>query len=131
MSYVHIRQAVESRFIAEFSEIPSESVLFENDERENPSSTEWCRLFVQSGEEDRIELGENPTYETLGFIVLQVFLPQQSYSKRSEEVGDALKPIFRDQRFDGITTGSLTRNPPVDDGGFYRVNYSIPFDYEA
>lgn len=124
MSFADERAAIEGRFNSMYGN--TTPVQYENVEFKRPNDP-WVRLQIVNGESDRITLGDNPQisrYE--GVIVITIFTPEDTGTKRARELADVVGGIFRLAVFSSGNSGLIRcRVPRIEPIGTREGWYQI------
>jgi hypothetical protein len=130
MSFDALRETLEQRMADNWSD---SDVAYENIAFSPPSpssSAKWVRFTVINGEsrtsEGGITSGNYKTRDT-GLVSLQIFVPQNSGTKKSRQLIDSFNSIFEHKRFSGVVTYSASIVPVGVLDGWHQTNLTIPF----
>lgn len=128
MKFETIRNLIASTFQTAWNQTTLK-VVQENQPAPEAHSA-WGRFTVLSGATDPMALGDQST-RTIGFAVLQVFLPENTGTKKATDVGEAFAAIFnRRQLRSGTTTVSFLATSMIEAGGregYVQKNFSVQF----
>lgn len=98
------------------------------------TTTAWGRAVILSGTTDPMALGDQST-RTIGFFILQVFLPENAGTKKAADAADALAALFnRRQLRSGTTTVSFQAVNLIEAGGregYVQKNLSVQFSADT
>lgn len=130
MSFDTLRENIEQRMVDNWTDstVAYENVAF--DPPDPTSSAKWVRFTVINGESQTAEGGiQGSTYKTrdTGTISLQIFVPQNTGTKKSRQLIDSFNTIFEHKRFSGVVTYSANITPVGVRDGWHQTNLTIPF----
>lgn len=128
MSFRDAAQAIESRLQTNWTATP---IQFENVPLAEPGAA-YVALFIRDGEGVQISLGTPALRRWPGIIILQVFVPERTGTRKAREYADALATIFDRAQFSSGASGVISCHTPSIDtvgtrDGWCQVNVTVPF----
>lgn len=103
-------------------------VVYRNDTYVPDSSTDWVRFVLLNGEGQTVGLGGSTKFvRDLGFITVQIFVPERTGTAAAMGYVDAFNTLFEHERFDGIETFTASVTPAGVSDGWHQTNVNIPF----
>lgn len=128
MSFEDERNAIESRFAANFTALAANRIKWENATFKEPNNGSWVALTILSGDAQQIDLGSpNALHRYVGIIQIDVFVPPDTGTAGARALADDIEPIFRNVQFSAGTSGTITTRAPsyrpigLDGGWFHGV----------
>lgn len=133
MSFESVELDITSRFSANIGVPKSQWTVDGEYEFIAPKNIDWFRLTIKDGESGALELGSNTTRDrNEGTIIVQIFVPKKSGSRKARGYADSIATIFRHKQFGTPTI--TTRAPSVDNigeqDGYQRFNVLIPYHWD-
>lgn len=126
-------EAVRTALAAYFHDTWDQDDLKVVQENQPAPATEqaWGRFVILQGQTDPLALGDQST-RTVGFAVLQVFIPEGQGTKQATDAGDAFAAIFNRRQIvvNGTTTVSFQATSMIEAGGrqgYVQKNFSVQF----
>src|SRR5210317_1244527 len=102
MSFEALRASCEGRMAANWS---ATDVVYNNDTHVPDTSAAWVRFVLLTGVGQTVGLGGSTKFvRDLGFITVQIFVPERTGTATAMGHVDAFNAIFEHERFDGIVT---------------------------
>ncbi len=128
MSFADTRQAIESRFAANFTALP---VWYEGAPFD-PPKTGYVRLTILGGDGAQISTGASPLHRYAGVIMIDVFMPEETGTATGWAHCDTIEAIFRKVQFSAGNSGTiLCRTPSARtlpaESGWQPFQVSVPF----
>jgi hypothetical protein len=128
MNFETVRSLIATTFHGAWNQTTLK-VVAENQPHSDTNAA-WGRFVVLSGAADPLALG-GQNVRLIGFAVLQVFLPENTGTKKATDCGDAFAAIFnRRQLRSGTTTVSFYAASMVEAGGregYIQKNFTVQF----
>lgn len=123
---------IRARMNANFTAAP---IAWENAPHQ-PNDDAFVFFEVVSGGSEQVSIGSPNArlYRHAGVIQAHVFVPTGKGTKLALEHADTIAAIFRGQSFNGVLCFAPRLGNAAqadDDGKWYRVTVSIPFQYDA
>lgn len=92
----------------------------------------YVAIFIRDGEGIQISLGSPAVRRWPGIIMLQVFAPEMTGTRKAREYADSLGAIFDRVDFSSGNSGLITcRTPSIEvigaRDGWCQVNVTVPF----
>lgn len=120
--------AIEGRLAANWTTTPIkyEGVPYKE------AAVDYVALFIRDGEGVQISLGSPAVRRWPGLIILQVFVPEMTGTRKAREYADSLGAIFDRVDFSSGNSGLITcRTPSIEvigvRDGWCQVNVTVPF----
>ncbi len=128
MSFEDAAKAIESRLQANWSTTP---IKFENAPFAETTSA-YVALYIRDGEGNQVSLGTPALRRWPGLIIVQVFVPENTGTRKAREYADDIGPIFDRVQFSSGGSGTITcRTPSIDviglKFGWWQVNVTVMF----
>ncbi len=128
MSVESAAKAIETRLQANWSTTP---IKYENAPFPEPTAA-YVALFIRDGEGNQISLGSPAVRRWPGLIILQIFVPADTGTRKALEYADDLGPIFDRVQFSDGESGTITCRTPSTQiigsrHGWQQVNVTIGF----
>jgi len=121
MNFTTIREAIEGRFISNWSD---NNVAFENVPYKTPDEQNWARLSVQFVSNEYNGLGE--CREIIGLVGVQLYSPVRRGTLRQEQFADEAVNIFSGSH-DGIAYRDADVISVGEVDGWYQLNILVEF----
>ncbi len=100
-----------------------------------PVLNEWIALKVIPGDGRQASLGSQKLERQLGIVIVQVFTPKNSGTRRAADLADIVGSIFRYQTKTDSGVSVIFRAPELGDVAErvdqYQANVKVPFQAEA
>ena len=103
-------------------------VQYSNVEFDMPNDEPWLRLNILQG--TSFNVGKHSTGFCIrdnGVIAIQVFTPKGTGNKKGLEYSDAVRSIFENQDFDGVSCRAASINTVGADNNWFQHSVSINF----
>lgn len=94
-----------------------------------PDEKEWVRLSIQPGAAAQVAMPND--FRHSGIIFVQVFVEKGIGEGRALDLADAAAAIFRGQSANGITYRAPSPSKAGPREGYYQINVSIPYQWDA
>lgn len=123
MGISQLQYDIESHFSDNWTETP---VVYQNIAYNE--MTEFIRVTILSGPREQASLGcNNNTYRTTGVVIIQVFTPKNTGTKRALDIVDMLIAFLQSKVIGTVNfkTPYISFQNIVD--SFYQVNLNCPF----
>lgn len=133
--FATVAKLIETRFKtgweAVYSTIP---IRFKNVPWKQPTGGEWVSLSIIPGDGRQASLGSGKLERQLGIVVVQIFTPKNTGSRRSYDLADAAATILRYQTLSEAGVNVILRAPELANVGErmdnLQDNLKIPFQAE-
>lgn len=128
MSYTTAQSAVIAHFNTQWA--ATTDVAWPNIKYDPLPGTEFVRFQYDELTDERITVASDLTdYRVFGLVIIQVFTELESGAKRSAELVEMIKTIFRSLLIpsDRIVFGDMTVVKVGQNDGFYQENVEISF----
>lgn len=133
MSLVTIKQNIEERFVANWTDTTLTNVRFENSVFTPPENTQWVSLDIVFANSVNTAICTNLDTRVNGFIVIDAYGPPDDGSRGVLGLIDSANTIFENTQFDSIQClASRPRkfgimNTQGTDSTWYVYRTSVPF----
>jgi hypothetical protein len=124
------REVIYDHFETEWSGLAE--YTYENEEFDPPTDTSWVRLAVRNRDGGQETLGAtgNRRFLRRGAVMVQVFTPTDQGTFEADTIATEVLDMFEQTNVDGVRfRDGVIRELPAD-GGLYRNNVEIEFEYE-
>lgn len=114
------------------SKQPSVLLAFENQPFKQPKNQSWVYITVYPGRSRRAGIGTNVPHFHLGVVNCMVMVPQDTGTKKSNDIATSLFETFADKNFslsDGsyLTTYGIARTNRGVVNGYHTINVMCEF----
>lgn len=136
MTYQAEAAAIRTRFSTEWDDTTPIAWPNVNFTPPNPPSA-WVRFTILPATASQSEIGANPLYRHTGFVVIQVFTPDNAGPGEAEQLAEQACGIFRGVTAGGIRYQGPRNEAPVvqtignDGNGWYQVNARISYTRDS
>lgn len=126
MSFANERNVIEVKFKDGWSNLTNPPpVAYENVNFTMPVDSPWVRLNILNGASGYRAI--NNLKRWTGVIIVQIFVPSGSGTKKARVYADEAATIFDSKRFNDIVCNVASINSIGVNNAFYQMNVSIPF----
>jgi len=122
MLFDQCRVDVETEIQANWNET---HVVYENEELKY--ADEYIRPAIIYGESNQVTLGPSGTHRRLGVLVIQIFVKENTGTRRIKFLADTLTPLFKSVKLGIIQFESPTLIRVGQNNGYYQENFQVPF----
>ncbi len=113
---------------------PTLPIRWPNVPWKQPTAGEWIALKIVPGDGMQASLGQTKLSRQLGLVMVQVFTPKNSGTRRALDLADLIGSIFRHQTKTSSDVSVIFREPQMGDVGErmdnFQTNVQIPFQGE-
>lgn len=110
------------------------AIRWPNQPWKQPATGEWIAFRIIPGDGVQASLGQTKLSRQFGLVMVQVFTPKNSGTRRATVLMDIVGNIFRHQTKTGSGVSVVFREPAMSDVGDrmdnYQANVQIPFQGE-
>ena len=127
MSYEADRLSAEGAFNTGWAS--TTPIKYQNVPMADPDGAEFVGFTVLNGPSNISSLGGvNTTHRFIGFVQIDIYVPENTGTKRARELAETAAVIFRDKRIDAMLfrQSDITNGAPPPDG-YYRLTVTVPF----
>ena len=127
MSYEAERVSAEVAF--ETGWASATPIKYQNAPFTDPDGDEFVEFFVLSGPSNIASLGGvNTMHRFIGFVQIDIYVPENTGTDRARELADTAATIFRDTRIDDMLfRASDITNGATPPAGYYRLTVTVPY----
>jgi len=132
MSFDAERQAIESRFAANFTSLAADRIAYENVKFKQPTSGSWVRLTIRNGDARQASIANSPLNRYIGVIVVDVFVPEDTGTATARQLAESAAAVFRNVQFSVTGSGTITTRVPTIfpvgvQNGWLQLSMSVAF----
>lgn len=124
------REAVYGRFLANFTEVSSDAIAFDNEELEQPSD-EWVRLTIRTVNRQQDTLGAegNRSFKSDASAFVQCFVRSNTGTQRADVIARDAAEALEGASFSGVSTlAAIPREQGVT-GMWFMMLVEVPFSF--
>lgn len=129
MTYEDMHNIIRNRFIEQIADVYTLTTHYDNQDREKPQDTLWCRFSINDGDTFQKSIGSPGTniHRAVGVAYAQLFCPIGKGDKAILAMADNVADAFRCISVSGVVfkTPSIKQVGRIDVE--WQVNVNIPF----
>ena len=126
-------ESVSARFLANYTGVTNNLVLFDNEEFENePTSGAWVRVTVDQIDRNQDTLGKigNRKFRSQAIVFVQVYTNANTGVQQGNVLAKQAADIFEGVSFSGLDFRAAKTTKIGIDGKWFRHLAEAPFDYD-
>jgi hypothetical protein len=126
------KEAVYSRFVANYTGVASNLITFDNEEFEEPDSDDWIRLTVRGIGRSQSSLGKtgNRRFRSTASVFVQIYVLVNTGIQQADLLAKEAADVFEGTSFSGLDFREASINEIGPDGKWYQTLVEAPFDYD-
>ncbi len=126
------KEAIYLRFTGNFTGVALAQIAFDNEELEEPATSDWVRLTVRGTGREQETLGKvgNRRFRSHASVFVQVYTEVNTGVQQGDALAKEAADIFEGVSFSGLDFQAADVRETGPDGKWYQHIVEAEFDYD-